>query len=117
MDCKGVNIDNKANGLGTKGLVDGSSNSLKGQNMFNKSLQVYYVTYAYETYFVQDDDVVWWVDLGATVHVCKDRCWFKTFESLNDASILHIGNESTALVHGHGCVDLRFSFGWIFFLV
>nr|GEW28818.1 zinc finger, CCHC-type [Tanacetum cinerariifolium] len=42
----------------------------------------------------------------ATVHVCKDRCWFKTYESLNDGSILHIGNESTALVHGRGCVDL-----------
>ncbi|GJU58322.1 zinc finger, CCHC-type containing protein [Tanacetum coccineum] len=44
---------------------------------------------------------------GATVHVCKDRCWFKTYESLNDGSILHMGNESTALVHGRGCVDLR----------
>nr|GEZ75015.1 hypothetical protein [Tanacetum cinerariifolium] len=47
----------------------------------------------------------------ATVHVCKDRCWFKTYELLNDGSILHIGNESTALVHGRGCVDLRFSSG------
>nr|GEU54240.1 zinc finger, CCHC-type [Tanacetum cinerariifolium] len=37
----------------------------------------------------------------------KDRCWFKTYESLNDGSILHMGNESTALVHGRGCVDLR----------
>ncbi|GJZ81836.1 zinc finger, CCHC-type containing protein [Tanacetum coccineum] len=27
----------------------------------------------------------------------KDRCWFKTYESLNDGSILHMGNESTAL--------------------
>nr|GFA25025.1 zinc finger, CCHC-type [Tanacetum cinerariifolium] len=44
---------------------------------------------------------------GATVHVCKDRCWFKTYESLNNRSILHMGNESTALVHGRGCVDLR----------
>ncbi|GKB31732.1 hypothetical protein Tco_0871133 [Tanacetum coccineum] len=72
-DCKGVNVGNKANGSGTKGLVDGSSNSLKGQNMFNKSLQVYYVTYVSEAYFVQDDDVAWCVDSGATVHVCKDR--------------------------------------------
>ncbi|GKE80652.1 zinc finger, CCHC-type containing protein, partial [Tanacetum coccineum] len=56
-----------------------------------------------------DDDVAWWVDSRAIVHVCKDRCWFKTYESLNDGSILHIGNESTALVHGCGCVDLRFS--------
>ncbi|GJS38074.1 zinc finger, CCHC-type containing protein [Tanacetum coccineum] len=46
---------------------------------------------------------------GATVHVCKDRCWFKTYESLNDGSILYMGNESTALVHGRGCVDLKFS--------
>ncbi|GJW28025.1 zinc finger, CCHC-type containing protein [Tanacetum coccineum] len=72
-DCKSVNVCNKANRSGTKGLVDDSSNSLK----------------------------------GATVHVCKDRCYFKTYESLNDGSILHMGNESTALVHGRGYVDLR----------
>ncbi|GJX83516.1 hypothetical protein Tco_0332997 [Tanacetum coccineum] len=54
-----------------------------------------------------DDDVAWWVDSRATVHVCKDRCWFKTYESMNDGSILHMGNESTALVHGRSCVDLR----------
>ncbi|GJT41660.1 hypothetical protein Tco_0941525 [Tanacetum coccineum] len=46
---------------------------------------------------------------GATLHVFKDRCWFKTYKSLNDGSILHMGNESTTLVHGRGCVDLRFS--------
>ncbi|GJW56280.1 putative RNA-directed DNA polymerase, eukaryota, reverse transcriptase zinc-binding domain protein, partial [Tanacetum coccineum] len=44
---------------------------------------------------------------GAIVHVCKDRFWFKTYELLNDGSILHMGYESTALVHGCGCVDLR----------
>ncbi|GJU82785.1 zinc finger, CCHC-type containing protein [Tanacetum coccineum] len=78
-DCKGGKVDNKANGSGTNGSVDGSTNSLK----------------------------------GATVHVCKDRCWFKTYESLNDGSILHMGNESTALLHGCGCVDLKFSSGKI----
>ncbi|GJW42620.1 retrovirus-related pol polyprotein from transposon TNT 1-94 [Tanacetum coccineum] len=61
----------------------------------------------------KDDDVAWWVDLGAIVHMCKDRCWFKTYESLNDGSILHVGNESTALVHERGCVDLRLSSGKI----
>nr|GEV45398.1 zinc finger, CCHC-type [Tanacetum cinerariifolium] len=106
-DCKGGNVGNKANGSSTKGSGDGSFKPLKGQNMFNKSLQIYYVTYVSEVYFMQDDDVAWWVDSGETVHVCKDRCWFKTYESLNDESILHIGNESTALVHGRGCVDLR----------
>ncbi|GJW64448.1 zinc finger, CCHC-type containing protein [Tanacetum coccineum] len=112
-DNKGVNVRNKANGSGTKGSEDGSSNSLKGQNMFNKSLYFYYVTYVSEAYFVQDDVVALWVDSRVTVHVCKDRCWFKTYESLNDRFILHIGNESTALVHGRGCVDLKFSSGKI----
>nr|GEU68422.1 zinc finger, CCHC-type [Tanacetum cinerariifolium] len=36
----------------------------------------------------------------------QNRCWFKTYESLNDGYILHMGNESTSLVHGRGCVDL-----------
>ncbi|GKA65732.1 zinc finger, CCHC-type containing protein [Tanacetum coccineum] len=103
----GGKVGNKGNGLGTNGLVDGSTNSLKGQNMFNKSLQVYYVTYVSKAYFVQEDDIAWWVDSGATVHMCKDRCWFKTYKSLNDGSILHMGNESTALVHERGCIDLR----------
>ncbi|GKC66820.1 zinc finger, CCHC-type containing protein [Tanacetum coccineum] len=98
---------------GINSSVDGSTNSLKGQNMFNKSFQIYYVTYVSEAYFVQDDDVAWWVDSGATVHVCKDIYWFKTYESLNNGSILHMGNESTALVHGRGCVDLKFSSGKI----
>ncbi|GJR41696.1 hypothetical protein Tco_1309799 [Tanacetum coccineum] len=46
---------------------------------------------------------------GATVHVYKNRCWFKTYESLNDGSILHMGNELTTLVYRCGCVDLKFS--------
>ncbi|GKA09230.1 hypothetical protein Tco_0688561 [Tanacetum coccineum] len=45
--------------------------------------------------------------------IIKYRSWFKAYESLNDGSIIHMGNESTALVHGRGCVDLRFSYGKI----
>nr|GEY50533.1 zinc finger, CCHC-type [Tanacetum cinerariifolium] len=58
-DCKGGKVGNKANGSGINGLVDGSNNSLKGQNMFNKSFQFYYVTYVSEVYFVHDEDVAW----------------------------------------------------------
>ncbi|GJS30971.1 zinc finger, CCHC-type containing protein [Tanacetum coccineum] len=112
-DCKDGKVSNKANDTCTNGSVNGSSNSLKGHNVFNKYFQVYYVTYVSETYFVQDNDVAWWVDSGATVHVCKNRCWFKTYKSVNDGSILHMGNESTTLVHGRGYVDLRFSSGKI----
>ncbi|GJV33669.1 hypothetical protein Tco_1394069 [Tanacetum coccineum] len=67
-DCKDDNVGNRANGSSTKGSKDGSSNPLKGQSMFNKSYQIYYVTYVSEAFFVRDDDVSWWVDSGATVH-------------------------------------------------
>nr|GEZ69384.1 zinc finger, CCHC-type [Tanacetum cinerariifolium] len=58
-DCKGGKVGNKANGSGINVSVDGSTSSLKGQNIFNKSFQVYYVTYVSEAYFVQNDDVPW----------------------------------------------------------
>ncbi|GJZ18547.1 hypothetical protein Tco_0554670 [Tanacetum coccineum] len=73
-DCKAGNVGNKANGSGTKDSVDGSSNSLKGQNMFNKSLQIASSS-------------------GRMSHLI--------------VHYFHMGNESTTMVHGHGCVDLR----------
>ncbi|GJY32035.1 zinc finger, CCHC-type containing protein [Tanacetum coccineum] len=63
-DCKGGKVGNKANGSGTNGSVDGSTNSLKA-------------------YFVQDDDVAWWVDLGATVyHVILGHVHFKRMQDM-----------------------------------
>nr|GEW29287.1 zinc finger, CCHC-type [Tanacetum cinerariifolium] len=38
-DCKGVNVGNKANSLGTKGSLDGSSNSLKESSIAPKDQQ------------------------------------------------------------------------------
>ncbi|GKE20134.1 zinc finger, CCHC-type containing protein, partial [Tanacetum coccineum] len=64
----------KENPTCTKGSVDGSSNSLKGQNMFNKSLQVYYVTYVFEAYSVQDDDVAWCVDVDGSSNMIYLIC-------------------------------------------
>nr|GEW81245.1 hypothetical protein [Tanacetum cinerariifolium] len=58
-DCKAGNIGNRANGSSTKGSKDGSSNPLKGQSMFNKSHQFYYVTYVSEAFCMQDEDVAW----------------------------------------------------------
>ncbi|GJW25284.1 hypothetical protein Tco_0039095 [Tanacetum coccineum] len=48
------------------------------------------------------DAIVWWIDSGATTHVCKDRCWFKTYESVEDRSVLYIGDDHFAYFHGKG---------------
>ncbi|GJS22810.1 zinc finger, CCHC-type containing protein [Tanacetum coccineum] len=87
-DCKGGKVGNKAYGSGTNGSVDGSNNSLKGQNMFNKSLQVYYVTYVSKAYFVQDDDVAWWVDSGAIDEALDKFKVFKTEVKLQQGSLI-----------------------------
>ncbi|GJZ70959.1 zinc finger, CCHC-type containing protein, partial [Tanacetum coccineum] len=57
------------------------------------------------------DAIAWWNDSGATTHVCKDRCWFKTYEPVEDGSVLYMGDGHLALVHGEGSVVLEFSFG------
>nr|GEY87211.1 zinc finger, CCHC-type [Tanacetum cinerariifolium] len=48
-------------------------------------------------------------DSGATTHVCKDRCWFNTFEPVEDRYVLYIGDEHFAPIHGEGSVALEFS--------
>nr|GEY55667.1 zinc finger, CCHC-type [Tanacetum cinerariifolium] len=57
------------------------------------------------------DAIAWWIDSGATTHVCKDRCWFKTFEPVEDGSVLYMGDEHFSHVHGKGSVALEFSSG------
>nr|GEY60350.1 zinc finger, CCHC-type [Tanacetum cinerariifolium] len=57
------------------------------------------------------DEIEWWIDSSATTHVCKDRCWFKTFEPVKEGSVLYMGNEHFAPVHGKGNVALKFSSG------
>ncbi|GJR81586.1 zinc finger, CCHC-type containing protein [Tanacetum coccineum] len=37
------------------------------------------------------DAIAWWIDSGATTHVCKDRCWFKTYKPVEDEFVLYIG--------------------------
>ncbi|GJZ19031.1 zinc finger, CCHC-type containing protein [Tanacetum coccineum] len=57
------------------------------------------------------DAIAWWIDSGATTHVCKDRCWFKTYEPVEDRSVLYMGDDHFAPVHGKGSVVLEFSSG------
>ncbi|GKC91684.1 zinc finger, CCHC-type containing protein [Tanacetum coccineum] len=53
-----------------------------------------------QAFYVQADAIAWWIDSGATTHVCKDRCWFKTYEPVEDGSVLYMGDDHFASVHG-----------------
>ncbi|KAH9720235.1 hypothetical protein KPL70_006028 [Citrus sinensis] len=60
---------------------------------------------------VLEDDNAWWIDSGATKHVCKDRSLFKSYKAMDDGSVLYMGNSSTAIVKGKGNVQLEFTSG------
>nr|GEV89276.1 zinc finger, CCHC-type [Tanacetum cinerariifolium] len=54
------------------------------------------------------DAIAWWIDFGATTHVCKDRCWSKTYEPMEDGSVTYMGDDHFAPVHGKRSVALEF---------
>ncbi|KAI3669584.1 hypothetical protein L6452_40840 [Arctium lappa] len=81
-------------------VEEGRSNNFKGKRKFNE---------AKKGPNKKDDDDAWWIDTGASSHVCKDRRWFITLEPVEDGSVLHMGNESNAPILGRGLVKLEFS--------
>ncbi|XP_021728747.1 uncharacterized protein LOC110695829 [Chenopodium quinoa] len=60
---------------------------------------------------VNMDDNSWWIDSGASRHVCKSKHWFKTFQKVVDGEDLYMGNNSTIKVIGRGQFELVFSSG------
>ena len=52
----------------------------------------------------------WWLDCGATIHVCNNREMFKTFEAA-DGEEVQMGNGSRASVSGKGTIELNFTSG------
>ncbi|XP_077231988.1 uncharacterized protein LOC143865549 [Tasmannia lanceolata] len=53
----------------------------------------------------------WWVDTGATIHVCCDRSAFVTYHQVDESEMLFMGNSSTAKVMGKWKVDLKLTSG------
>ena len=60
-----------------------------------------------------EGDNAWWVDSGATRHVCKNKNFFKTMKPVDDGTILFMGNSTTTPVLGIGDVELKFTSGSI----
>ncbi|KAJ0843621.1 putative RNA-directed DNA polymerase [Helianthus annuus] len=53
----------------------------------------------------------WWIDTGATRHVCPDRSMFTTFKELAGDEKLYMGNAATADIKGEGTVILKWTSG------
>jgi hypothetical protein len=40
----------------------------------------------------------WWLDSGATVHVCNKKAWFKTYKELKKPEEVLMGNHNSTKV-------------------
>ncbi|KAD7117163.1 hypothetical protein E3N88_04431 [Mikania micrantha] len=106
-DCRVGKHNKEAGSSGSK-----DPNKQQGQNLvqsYNSVLN--YVSLISEACYVQDDDIAWWVDSGATSHVCKDLRWFKDFQPIEDGSVIKMGNVATEPIKGLGKVKLVFTSG------
>ena len=94
----------------------GSKDQEKQQGLISVFMQNFkyihnYISVISEAFYVQDDNVAWWVDSGATSHVCKDLYWFKDFQPIEDGSVVKMGNVATEPIKGIGSVLLTFTSG------
>ncbi|XP_022041823.1 uncharacterized protein LOC110944466 [Helianthus annuus] len=53
----------------------------------------------------------WFVDTGATRHVCGDKALFSTFKEASGEEKLYMGNKATASIKGEGTVILKMTSG------
>ncbi|KAI5316809.1 hypothetical protein L3X38_036516 [Prunus dulcis] len=53
----------------------------------------------------------WWVDIGATRHICSDRKMFTTYQLLNQGKQLFMGNSSASKVERQGNVVMKMTYG------
>jgi len=70
-----------------------------------------FVVMIFDQINVVQSDNDWWVDSGASEHVCKDRSFFKTLVPAEDGKVVYMGTTSTVDVKGIGQVELVFTFG------
>ena len=60
---------------------------------------------------VMMDSKDWWIDSGATRHICGDRNSFVNFQKIESGEKLYMGNASSSMVEGKGDVVMNLTSG------
>ena len=53
----------------------------------------------------------WWIDIGATCHVCLNKKMFSTFELTEIGEKVYMGNSATSKIKGQGKLVLKITYG------
>ncbi|KAF8113490.1 hypothetical protein N665_0049s0006 [Sinapis alba] len=70
----------------------------------------HFVVVVSETY-IMTNYIDWWIDIGATKHVCSDVSMFVTYEQGFSGEKLYMGSASAATIEGKGKVILKLTSG------
>ncbi|GKC51845.1 hypothetical protein Tco_1074590, partial [Tanacetum coccineum] len=65
------------------------------------------ITMISEVNLVGSNNSGWWVDTGATRHVCAEKSMFHSFRVINNEEKLYMGNSAPADIKGEGDVILK----------
>ena len=65
----------------------------------------------FEVNLVGSNPKEWWIDTGATCHVCSDKMMFSTFKPIETGEKVFIGNSATSDIKGQGKVVLKMTSG------
>ena len=60
-----------------------------------------------EVNLVGSNPTEWWIDTGATRHVCLDMNMFTSFKLVDSGEKLFMGNSATSEIQGQGKVTLK----------
>ena len=64
-----------------------------------------------EVNFIGSNTKEWWVDTGATCHVCSNKKMFSSYQTIDNGEQLLMGNSSSSKVEGQGKVVLKMTSG------
>ena len=53
----------------------------------------------------------WWIDTGATRHICSDKAMFTSFEPMSNGEKMYMGNAASSDVEGQGKIILKMTSG------
>ncbi|KAH9717746.1 hypothetical protein KPL71_021946 [Citrus sinensis] len=64
-----------------------------------------------ETNMAETKSYDWWLDSGATIHVCNDKKFFLSYKEETEGQMVLMGNNNAAIVAGKGVVEINFTSG------
>ena len=113
-DCKKVRMENAKkgpSGSANANIVQEETNSFCAMvSSVASGIENIHIGMVTELHMATTKSLSWWLDSGATVHVCNNREQFKTYAETVDREVL-MGNHNSAKVFGQGSVELRLTSG------